>query len=116
MRALDFQTRFTGLEEDETSEVFFQRYGRQPREVRNNGSIARSIHCIWFEEPNNRKNVLSFDETRKRNICFKCNGPLKLGRRCKRGSVIQNARKRLGNSEYQIYIVRHLLIGLKYDI
>ena len=113
-RSPEFASRFTNMDEEEAAMVFFQRYGRHPRDVSKYGS-RRTAPRDRSQQAFNRDNLLSFEEARRRNECRKCRAKWDPGHRCEPGSIIKNARNRLRQGEPHVHILGDTLLDLEED-
>ena len=110
------------MDEDQAADVFFQRHGRNPREVRNRmsnrlpGRADRSRFPPSPRAPPSRNEVRHgriFKEARGRKECFKGASPWQPGHRCQAGSIAASARCRLRSGESHVHIIRDYILGME---
>ena len=110
------------MDEEQAPDVFFQRYGRNPRNVRNRmsnrppGRPDRPRFPPSSRTPTNRNEVRhgrTFDEARRRKECFKCAAPWQPGHRCQAGSIAASAGSLLCSGESHVHIIRDYIPGME---
>ena len=117
-----YPTRIAEMDEEQAADVFFQRYGRNTRDVRNRmsnrppGRPDRPPFPLTTRTPPERNEVrhgCTFDEARRRKECFKCALPWLPGHRCHAGAIAASARSRLRKGEYHVHIIRDYILRME---
>eukprot|EP00171_Calliarthron_tuberculosum_P004009 IDg4009t1 len=88
---------------DADDDVYFQRYGRNPKYVRrfvpgSSRTLTRNVNRSV------RVSDQEFANVRHRNECFRCGESWKPGHRCEAGSITQHARNRFMNRDNLVHI------------
>ena len=110
------------MDGEQADYIFFQRYRRIPRDVRNrmsnrsSGRPDRPRFSPSSRTPPDRNEVphgRTFEELCRRKECFKCAAPWQPGHRCHAGAIASSTRTRLRNGEYHFHIIRDYILGME---
>ena len=110
------------MDEEQAADVFFQRYGRNPRHVQNPisnlppGRLYRPRFPPSSRTPpdcNEVRHGRTFDEARRRKECVKCAAPWQPPHRCNAGAIASRARSRLRNDESHVHIIRDYILEME---